>query len=154
MSSPDIFETTAESGKALLEIVHEGPRSSIASEVPPVALRLLPRSASTFMTLPRALIAVLFFTTLFAASNMWTKAEARRNRMVIAPPAVVDTTSVLDDRAGGLHASQNDWADPRVDLNGNEIDDAVGDYRVDRRGEMYERHAPDTALLHLSAPKI
>jgi hypothetical protein len=39
-------------------------------------------------------------------------------------------------------------------LKGNEVDDAVGDYRVDRRGEMYERHAPDTALLHLGAPTL
>jgi len=46
------------------------------------------------------------------------------------------------------------WAEPRVDLNGNEVDAAVGDYRVDKRGEMYERHAPDTALLHLGAPTL
>jgi hypothetical protein len=25
---------------------------------------------------------------------------------------------------------------------------------VDTRGEMYERHAPDTALIHLSAPEL
>jgi hypothetical protein len=25
---------------------------------------------------------------------------------------------------------------------------------VDGRGEMYERHAPDTALLRLSAPRL
>jgi hypothetical protein len=34
------------------------------------------------------------------------------------------------------------------------VDAAVGDYRVDTGGDMYERHAPDTALLHLSAPEL
>jgi hypothetical protein len=53
-----------------------------------------------------------------------------------------------------LPQRHEDWAEPRVDLNGNEIDVAVGDYRVDPRGEMYERHAPDTALIHLSAPEL
>jgi hypothetical protein len=106
------------------------------------------------MTLPRALVAVLFFTTLFFASNMWTRIAAHRNRAVIEPPSIMDTTSVLDGRVRGLHSRGDDWADPSVDPNGNEIDEAVGDYRVDRRGEMYERHAPDTALLHLGAPTL
>jgi hypothetical protein len=43
-------------------------------------------------------------------------------------------------------------SDPRVDLYGNEISNAVGDYRVDPLGHMYERHAPDTALLHPAGP--
>ena len=40
----------------------------------------------------------------------------------------------------------------RVDLFGNNIDAAVNDYRVDPRGELYERHAPDTEVLRLGAP--
>lgn len=40
---------------------------------------------------------------------------------------------------------------PRIDLYGNQIDEAVGDYRVDPRGELYERHAPDTAVLKLTS---
>jgi hypothetical protein len=39
--------------------------------------------------------------------------------------------------------------EPRVDLYGNEISDAVGDYRVDGQGAIYEGHAPDTAVLKL-----
>ena len=106
------------------------------------------------MSLRRALVAMLFFATLFFASNMWTRIAADRNVAVIEPSSILDTTSVLDAQVRGLHARKDDWADPRVDLNGNEIDDAVGDYRVDRRGEMYERHAPDTALLHLGSPTM
>ena len=42
----------------------------------------------------------------------------------------------------------------RVDRFGNEIETAVGDYRIDRRGEVYERHAPDTALPNLPPPGV
>jgi hypothetical protein len=39
-----------------------------------------------------------------------------------------------------------------IDVYGNEIDDAVGDYRIDPHGDLYESHAPDTALLKLNSP--
>ena len=64
------------------------------------------------------------------------------------------TATVIGERREKLPARVDDWPEPRVDLNGNEIDDAVIDYRVDGRGELYERHAPDTALLHLSSPEL
>jgi len=91
----------------------------------------------------RVWLALIAMAILFAAANTWTKQSA-----------VWSTTSVIDSVTRTLPARGDDWADPRVDLNGNEIDDAVSDYRVDRRGEMYERHAPDTALLRLSAPQL
>jgi hypothetical protein len=84
---------------------------------------------------------------------LWTKDTTTRQIHAIALPAPT-TTSVIDNTARELPTRDNDWAQPRTDLNGNEIDDAVSDYRIDRQGEMYERHAPDTALLHLSAPKL
>jgi hypothetical protein len=40
----------------------------------------------------------------------------------------------------------------RVDRYGNPIETAIGDYRIDWRGEIYERHSPDTAVLRLGAP--
>jgi hypothetical protein len=107
------------------------------------------------MTPFRALIIAISLAFVFTGSNIWTK-QAIAGQMV-ATPMEMDTTSVLDETAGGAGkpgAPRDDWAEPRVDLNGNEIDDAVGDYRVDRRGEMYERHAPDTALSHLGAPRM
>lgn len=42
--------------------------------------------------------------------------------------------------------------DTRFDLYGNSISEALADYRVDHRGNLYERHAPDTALLELGPP--
>jgi hypothetical protein len=61
------------------------------------------------------------------------------------------TVSPLDDpavlRVDGRKA-------PRVDLYGNEIDDAVGDYRQDRRGDTYEWHSPQTEVAKLAPPGV
>jgi hypothetical protein len=105
------------------------------------------------MTVQRVWFAVLGMAMLVAASHMWTQDAETRQVPVIAH-AAPGTTAVIDSAARALPARDDDWAEPRVDLNGNEIDDAVSDYRVDRGGEMYERHAPDTALLHLGAPRL
>jgi hypothetical protein len=43
---------------------------------------------------------------------------------------------------------------PRVDLYGNEVEEAVGDYRIDIRGDIYERHSPDTEVTQLGAPRM
>ena len=105
------------------------------------------------MTVERIWAAVLGMAMLVAVSNLWTKQTTTRQIHAIAQPAPT-TTSVIDNTAREFPTRDTDWAEPRTDLNGNEIDDAVSDYRIDRQGEMYERHAPDTALLHLSAPKL
>src|SRR5688572_21049651 len=42
--------------------------------------------------------------------------------------------------------------DAHIDIYGNRIDYAVSDFRVDLRGDLYERHAPDTAVLKLGPP--
>jgi len=39
-----------------------------------------------------------------------------------------------------------------IDVFGNEVDEAVGDYRVDVRGDLYERHSPDTEVPKLPPP--
>jgi hypothetical protein len=122
--------------------------------MPLVALRLLLcHWGQQAMTVERVWAAVLGITVLFAGSTMWTQQAATQQVQVISVPAA-HTTAVTDSAPRVLPTRDDDWAEPRVDLNGNEIDDAVGDYRVDRRGEMYERHAPDTALLRLTAPRL
>jgi hypothetical protein len=108
------------------------------------------------MTLLRALTLLLWFAILSAGSYIWTIHTTAQPITGVEPR--IDTTSVLDEVVNGAAklepASDDDWAEPHLDLNGNEIDDAVGDYRVDERGELYERHAPDTAVLHLGAPRL
>lgn len=108
------------------------------------------------MTLQRVWFAVLMAAMLVAGSTMWTP-RAIPAHVPVSPVSVDESTptpSVIDSASRALPAEDERWLEPRVDLNGNEIDAAVSDYRVDPRGEMYERHAPDTALLRLSAPKL
>jgi hypothetical protein len=108
------------------------------------------------MKLHRLWAVVLGLWMIVTILTVWSKHSVTPSAQAIAQPLPI-TTSVMDDGARALPTRDqrdDEWAQPRVDLNGNEIDAAVSDYRVDPRGEMYERHAPDTALLHLGAPKI
>jgi hypothetical protein len=105
-------------------------------------------------TLHRVWIVTMGLLIVFALGEMAVQRSNVLSRRSIAFPSTHSTTSVLDVGAPASPQGGDDWAEPRVDLNGNEVDSAVGDYRVDRRGEMYERHAPDTALIHLSAPEL
>jgi hypothetical protein len=105
------------------------------------------------MSLERTWAVVVAVAMLFAVSTLWTRHSPVRLQPLFAQTDP-RTTTVIDDDIRSLPTSGNDWPEPRVDLNGNEIDDAVSDYRVDGQGELYERHAPDTALLHLSAPRL
>jgi hypothetical protein len=105
------------------------------------------------MKVERVWAVVLAMAVLAAIANLWTT-PAQTRQLHTTPQLTAVTTSVIDAKARELPARDEEWTEPRVDLNGNEIDAAVGDYRIDRRGEMYERHAPDTALLHLGAPEL
>jgi hypothetical protein len=104
--------------------------------------------------LHRVWITVIGLVIVFALSEVWVQRFTVHSQHAVAflPPHT--TTSVLDVETPAFPQRDDDWAEPRVDLNGNEVDVAVGDYRVDRSGEMYERHAPDTALIHLTAPEL
>ena len=108
------------------------------------------------MTLLRALVVALWLATLLGGSHLGAKYAESQPITVVTQPHV-DTTSFIDEIPADpmqWRGVPEDWPASRVDLNGNEIDDAVGDYRVDLRGEMYERHAPDTALPHLGEPRL
>jgi hypothetical protein len=60
-------------------------------------------------------------------------------------PAV---SSSADDPAAAIGVSIR----PNVDIYGNEVERAVGGYRVDFDGDLYEEHNPDTAVLKLGPP--
>lgn len=63
-----------------------------------------------------------------------------------------DTATVMDslrpDEARREIAPQRKM----IDRYGNEIERAISDYRVDYRGDIYERHSPDTAVPRLGPP--
>lgn len=48
-------------------------------------------------------------------------------------------------------------SDPRddasIDLNGNEVPQAIARYKVDPMGALYEEHSPDTEVPRLGSPK-
>lgn len=43
--------------------------------------------------------------------------------------------------------------DASVDLNGNEVRQAIAHYKVDPMGALYEEHSPDTEVPRLGSPK-
>jgi len=43
---------------------------------------------------------------------------------------------------------------PHLDIYGNQIEEAITDYRIDTGGLVYERHAPDTEVPHLGPPMM
>jgi hypothetical protein len=65
-----------------------------------------------------------------------------------------DTGTVSAEAAfSGRSTSADRAAELRRDVYANEIAPAIADYRIDPYGKMYERHAPDTALLQLGEPE-
>jgi hypothetical protein len=42
---------------------------------------------------------------------------------------------------------------PNIDVYGNQVERAVGGYRVNPLGSLYEEHNPDTAVLSLGSPR-
>ena len=104
--------------------------------------------------LHRTWIALIALSIVVVLSHVWGQRFTVHKQRATPFPSPRTTTSVLDVGPPVFPQRDEDWAEPRVDLNGNELDVAVGDYRVDTHGEMYERHAPDTALIHLSSPEL
>ena len=110
-----------------------------------VALRLLrvARGAPGDMVLFRVIIGTIWVSLLLIGRGMWT------------PDAPVNPWPAIGTHVEApLHGASKDEhlvdaAAPRLDLYGNPVEPAVGDYRTDRRGDLYERHDPDTALLRL-----
>src|SRR5438132_560544 len=98
----------------------------------------------------RVLVGVLWVLAAIAGHQMWTP----RVSAVAQPVRLTETTSIsipLVEQAAGEDAAvvADPGTEPQFDVYGNQIDEAVGDYRVDPRGDLYEQHAPDTALLKL-----
>jgi hypothetical protein len=96
------------------------------------------------MLLNRLVLSALWVAAVLVGHQMWT---ARVSASHHAPAPAVFSLPAGEDRETGRAADFG--ARPRLDVYGNEIDEAIGDYRVDPRGDTYESHSPDTALLKL-----
>lgn len=88
--------------------------------------------------------------------SIWVSILLIARELVMPAPSPVPSVSIAV-RAGATMSDvrMDEWLQeelptaPRLDLYGNPIESAVGDYRTDPRGDLYERHAPDTAVLEL-----
>jgi hypothetical protein len=100
------------------------------------------------MAIIRVAIAIIWVVSFLAGRQVW---DARRPSGNTATSAeITDSRAPVSGAvAGEPRVETGDPIEPPVpqfDLFGNEIEDAVADYRIDLRGGVYERHSPDTAV--------
>ena len=96
------------------------------------------------MNAVRLVVATIWITIVLVTRGIWTATA-----FPIDYPAAFGGSSISARDLG-----VDDLRRPRVDLYGNEVEDAVVDYRIDIRGDLYERHAPQTALPERKRPGI
>lgn len=93
-------------------------------------------------------IGLVWALSFVAGREMWSSESASANTAISAEITAQPVGPVI-----GSHSMETpDPADPRVDLFGNEVEDALADYRVDFRGDLYEQHSPDTAVQKSGVP--
>jgi hypothetical protein len=86
------------------------------------------------------MVGLFWLTILIIVAGAWTTGASQA--------AADEFPDSLDVFEGGAAP------EPGVDLYGNEIEPAVSDYRIDFRGEVYERHAPDVEVTRLAPPSL
>jgi hypothetical protein len=120
----------------------------------------------------RVIVGILWLTILVAVAGAWSagvqsaKAAAGQQSSPVVKPVVAKPVaerglkplsyqdqSAVEDMMG---VAQDDATtdEVRVDLYGNEIEAAVGSYRVDFQGDLYESHAPEVTLAELPDPAL
>ena len=97
------------------------------------------------MNFTRVLIGALVIA-LAVIDHEYSAAGAVRTHVTSSPLA----SPAISDTPARPQALSNDA--PQVDVYGNEVEEAVGDYRVDATGDLYETHSPDTEVTRLGAP--
>lgn len=97
----------------------------------------------------RITIGTIAVAALLFAWGVW-----RETAILAGPHVTVDwsTTAVSGSIAPEPMAREGTSRERLVDMYGNEVHRAIGDYRIDFRGDVYERHSPHTALPDLGPP--
>jgi hypothetical protein len=75
--------------------------------------------------------------------------SAHRAPLAVAATPVAQWT--IDDENGSVARHRD--GEGSVDLQGNEVTDAVAKYELDATGDLYELHSPQTELPRLKSPK-
>lgn len=89
----------------------------------------------------RVWFVMIVMATVLAGGTVWSAVVRPASSLNLQGP----NTAVTD-----LLDAISTPVEPRVDVYGNEIDDAVSDYRIDPRGDVYESHSPDTEVSRLT----
>ena len=100
------------------------------------------------MTTLRVIFTVVAFTAAIMCLGMWSAAIPAHAAPLepVHSTAISDLTDLAEDPADDLTVT------PQFDVYGNEVDDAVGGYRIDPLGDEYEEHSPDTEIVRLGPP--
>jgi hypothetical protein len=122
-----------------------------------VALRLLLHVAedAEHMNAVHGVIGLIAVTSLFAGRAVGAghpaplPAPPTPSAHELRLPPGVNLTDLLGLESLIPSRPADESEAPQIDVYGNEIQEAVGDYRVDPTGGMYESHSPDTEVLHL-----
>jgi hypothetical protein len=109
------------------------------------------------MTMLRMAIGLIWLLSLVLGRGGWqptVASPAATSSAEITAQSVQPTGTVIGGSLveGTDSAASEDPEDPKVDLFGNEVEEAIADYRIDVRGSVYERHSPETAVQKLGSP--
>ncbi len=96
-------------------------------------------------------IGLLWVLSWLGGLGVWDSATTSR---FTATPAEITAQSVspAGESFSSPSAELDDSIEPQLDLLGNEVEDALADYRIDLGGGIYERHSPETAVPRLGSP--
>ncbi|HTM02735.1 MAG TPA: hypothetical protein VL173_04460 [Vicinamibacterales bacterium] len=105
------------------------------------------------MTTRRVIFTVIALAAIVLCGSMWTAAVPAHAAALGSrhSAAISDLSDLPEDPSDG-DATDDLTITPQFDVYGNEVDDAVGGYRIDPRGDEYEEHSPDTEIVRLGPP--
>ena len=102
----------------------------------------------------RVIVGLLWLAMLIVVAGAWSAGALRAERQGRTTPAPVTAPAPVTTPVDEDGPATKPAADDQLDLYGNEIEDAVSDYRIDVEGEIYERHAPQVEVPRLAGPSL
>jgi hypothetical protein len=102
----------------------------------------------------RVIVGLFWLAMVVICAGAWSAGALRAERQGRATPAPVAAPAPASTPGEEGKPATKPVADERRDLYGNPIEKAVGDYRIDFDGALYEQHAPQIEVPRLPAPTL